>query len=237
VVDVVPVLVVSLVEGTGVLEENVLRSDVLSNLSPSGLPEVPETGLVGLESGDVGVKLVGEAGDRSHDEHHSADDTLPHVGSLLLLGNGLHESSSVESFLLSSGKVLPVARFLGSDGCELGTRSADLEWSKRKGNVQRFVEVQVELGVVLVSSGIVLANDENFIARDVSVGDDTAGLGARKADREKTTTSDLQHSVRQSKSPVFCAPRAHLRRPCGLGVADLRLAARDGRRARDEEPR
>jgi len=45
------------------------------------------------------VKLVGEAGDRSHDEHHSADDTLPHVGSLLLLGNGLHESSSVESFL------------------------------------------------------------------------------------------------------------------------------------------
>jgi len=46
----------------------------------------------------------------------------------------------------------------------------------------------------LVSSGIVLANDENFIARDVSVGDDTAGLGARKADREKTTTSDLQHS-------------------------------------------
>jgi len=61
VVDVVPVFVVSLVEGASVLEEDVLGGDVLSNLGPSGLPEVPETSLTGLESGNVGVELIGEA--------------------------------------------------------------------------------------------------------------------------------------------------------------------------------
>ena len=40
------------------LEEDVLGGDVLSNLGPSGLPEVPETGLVGLESGNIGLKLL-----------------------------------------------------------------------------------------------------------------------------------------------------------------------------------
>jgi len=200
VVDVVPVLVVSLVEASSVLKEDVLGGDVLSNLGPSGLPEVPETGLVGLESGDVGVELVGEAADGAHDKHHGAKETLPHVGSLLLLGNWLHKGASVESFLISAGKVLPVARFFCSDSGELGTRSPDLEWSKREGNVQGFVEVQVVLGVVLVSSGVVLAGNEDFIAADVTVGKDTVRLRAGETDRKQTTTSDLQHSVRQSKS-------------------------------------
>jgi len=66
--------------------------------------------------------------------------------------------------------------------------------------VEGFVEMQVELGVVLVSSGIVLANDEDLVAGDVTVSEDTGGLGAGETDRKQTTTSDLQHSVRQSKS-------------------------------------
>ena len=53
------------------------------------------------------------------------------------------------NYLISAGKILPVARFFCSDSGELGTRSPDLEWSKREGNVQGFVEVQVVLGVVL----------------------------------------------------------------------------------------
>jgi hypothetical protein len=74
--------------------------------------------------------------------------------------------------------------------------------------VQGFVEVQVELGVVLkivrgrrrgiilylVSSGVVLADNEDFIAGYVAVSEDTAGLGAGDTDRKQTTTSDLQHS-------------------------------------------
>jgi len=200
VVDVVPVLVVSLVEGTSVLEEDVLGGDVHSGLGPSGLPEIPETGLVGLEAGDIGVELVDEAGGGGHDEHESAEDALPHIGSLLLFGNGLHEGASVKGFLLSSGEILPVAGFLGSDGGELGAGSTNLEWSNGEGNVEGFEEVKVELGVVLVSSGIVLSDDVDFIARGVAVSDDTRGLGTGKADGEQSTTSDLQHSVRQSKS-------------------------------------
>ena len=45
------------------------------------------------------MELVGEAGDGAHGKHHSRNDTLPHVGSLLLLGDWLHEGASVESFL------------------------------------------------------------------------------------------------------------------------------------------
>ena len=96
------------------LEEDVLGGDVHSGLGPSGLPEIPETGLVGLEAGDIGlnrkhkegrkgrwtyVELVDEAGGGGHDEHESAEDSLPHIGSLLLFGNGLHEGASVKGFL------------------------------------------------------------------------------------------------------------------------------------------
>ena len=50
------------------------------------------------------MELVDEAGGGGHDEHESAEDALPHVGSLLLLGNGLHEGASVEGFLNDFGK-------------------------------------------------------------------------------------------------------------------------------------
>ena len=77
--------------------------------------------------------------------------------------------------------------------------------------MQGFEEVQVELGVVLkivrgcrrgvilylVSSGVVLADNEDFVAGDVTVGEDTAGLSAGETDRKQTTTSDLQHSKKK----------------------------------------